>query len=74
MQIIILLDSFLTLSYTNRMEENNTQDQQMLVPDYDIYYVGPWRAKQYNLGVVLERSLNQLQELLDLEKELHEDI
>jgi len=56
------------------MEENNTQDQQMLVPDYDIYYVGPWRAKQYNLGVVLERSLNQLQELLDLEKELHEDI
>ena len=54
--------------------EDNTLEQQNLIPDYDIYYVGPWRAKQYNLNVVLERSLNQLEELLELEKELHEDI
>ena len=57
------------------MEENNTpQEQQTLIPDYDIYYVGPWRAKQYNLNLVLERSLNQLQELIDLDKELNQDI
>ena len=55
------------------MEDNNIPQEQLLIPDYDIYYVGPWRAKQFNLNVVLERSLDQLEELLYLEKELQED-
>ena len=54
--------------------EEKIETEPELLQDYDIIYVGPWRAKQINVGVLLERSLNQLTELLELDKELQEDV